>query len=48
MKSVQILAEYLKGDEDKRMSMLLYYRELRNEFSAIDDMVIDRELEGMN
>jgi hypothetical protein len=36
MNSDQILSEYLNGDEDRRMSLFLYYRELRDDFTAID------------
>jgi hypothetical protein len=37
MNNEEILSEYLKSDEDKRMSMFLYYRELRDDFAGIDE-----------
>jgi hypothetical protein len=36
MKHGQVLDEYQKGDSDKRLSLFLYYRELRDEFSCIE------------
>jgi hypothetical protein len=36
MKNDQVLEEYQKGDSDKRLSLFLYYRELRDEFSRIE------------
>jgi len=32
----QVFDEYWKGDADKRMSLFLYHRELRDEFTRID------------
>jgi len=32
----QVLDEYRQGDADKRMSLFLYYRELRNAFTSIE------------
>ena len=36
MKVDQVLDEYRMGNADKRMSLFLYYRELRDEFSCIE------------
>lgn len=36
MKIDQVLNEYRRGDADKRMSLCLYYREFRDEFSGIE------------
>lgn len=36
MKIDQVLTEYQRGDADKRMSLCLYYREFRDEFSGIE------------
>ena len=36
MKIDQVLEEYRQGDPDKRLSLFLYYRDLRDEFSCID------------
>ena len=32
----RILDEYRNGDQDKRMSLFLYYRELREEFNDVE------------
>ncbi len=32
----RVLNDYRNGNEDKRLSLFLYYRELRDEFSRID------------
>jgi hypothetical protein len=32
----QVLEEYRQGDADKRLSLFLYYRELRDEFACIE------------
>jgi len=32
----QVLDEYRKGDESKRLSLFLAYRELRDNFSSIE------------
>jgi hypothetical protein len=43
MEIEQVLNEYLTGDEDKRLCLFLTYRELRDEFSCIDqDGVVDQ------
>lgn len=36
MKIDQVLEEYRQGDADKRMSLFLYYRDLREEFTRIE------------
>jgi len=36
MESDQVLDEYRNGDADKRMSLFLYYRDLRDEFNRIE------------
>ena len=36
MKIDQVLDEYRQGDADKRMSLFLYYRELRVAFTRIE------------
>jgi hypothetical protein len=33
----QVLHDYRNGDEEKRLSLFLFYREFRDEFSRIDD-----------
>ena len=37
MKIDQILDEYRQGDANKRMSLFLYYRGLRDEFTCIEE-----------
>ena len=37
MKIDQVLDEYRQGDPDKRLSLFLYHRELRDEFSCIEE-----------
>ncbi len=32
----KVLNDYRSGDEDKRLSLFLFYRDLRDEFSSID------------
>ncbi len=48
MDSEQVLHAYRKGDENKRMSLFLYYRELRDAFSMIEDQehAADRSVKG--
>lgn len=41
MEIERILDDYRNGDEDKRLSLFLTYRELRDEFAVIDQ---DKEL----
>jgi hypothetical protein len=36
MNKKQVLQDYRNGDAEKRLSLFLYYRDLRNEFSCID------------
>jgi hypothetical protein len=36
MKIDQVLDEYRQGDPDKRLSLFLYHRDLRDEFSCIE------------
>ncbi len=36
MDTEQVLDAYRNGDEDKRLSLFLGYRDLRNEFTRID------------
>ncbi len=36
METDQVLDEYRKGDADKRMSLFLYHRELRDAFDRIE------------
>ncbi len=36
MKIAQVLNEYRRGDADTRMSLCLYYRELRDEFGVVE------------
>jgi hypothetical protein len=36
MDTKQVLQEYRMGNAEKRLSIFLYYRDLRNEFSCID------------
>jgi hypothetical protein len=36
MNNDQVLDEYRQGDADKRMSLFLYYRELRDAFTSIE------------
>jgi hypothetical protein len=36
MDKKQVLQEYRTGNAEKRLSIFLYYRDLRNEFSCID------------
>jgi len=38
----QVLQDYRDGDAEKRLSLFLYYRDLRKEFSCIDG---EQELE---
>jgi len=39
----QVLEAYRKGDEDKRLSLFLGFRELRDEFSRIEqDIDLER------
>jgi hypothetical protein len=33
----QVLHDYRNGDEEKRLSLFLFYREFRDEFSWIDE-----------
>jgi len=35
----QILSDYRNGNEDKRLGLFMTYRDLRNEFSRIDEDV---------
>jgi hypothetical protein len=42
MNSERVLKEYRAGDEGKRVSLFLAYRDLRDEFSCIE-----RELEAV-
>ena len=37
MNTDQVLDEYRKGNADKRMSLFLYHRELRDEFACIEE-----------
>ncbi len=37
METEQILSDYRDGDLDKRLRMFLAYRDLREQFSTIDD-----------
>ena len=37
MKIDQVLDEYRQGDADRRLSLFLYHRELRDEFSCIEE-----------
>jgi hypothetical protein len=37
MNTAKILSEYFEGDADTRMSIFLYYRELRDLFAKIDE-----------
>lgn len=36
MNKKQVLQDYRNGDAEKRLSLYLYYRDLRKEFSCID------------
>ena len=36
MNKEQVLQDYRDGDAEKRLSLFLYYRDLRNEFNCID------------
>jgi len=36
MNKEQVLRDYRTGDAEKRLSLFLYHRDLRNEFSCID------------
>ncbi len=44
MKIDQVLDEYRRGDADKRISLCLFYRQYRDEFSGIEqDCPMDLE-----
>jgi len=46
MNKKQVLQDYRDGDAEKRLSLFLYYRELRNEFSCIDGEIELEPSEG--
>ena len=36
METIKVLEEYRNGDDNKRLSLFLAYRELREQFSSIE------------